>query len=122
MSLCVLGMAGEFRQHKIGVNALWPLTAINTAALQLIPTMDTSLARTTDILSDAAYKILTSPSDSFTGNFLIDEIYLRENGVTDLTPYNVTKGTKMDDLSIDFFIDDAVMSRIHELRKRDGQE
>ena len=36
MSLCVLGMAEEFRREGIAVNALWPRTAIETAAISYI--------------------------------------------------------------------------------------
>ena len=36
MSECTLGHAGESRPHGIGVNSLWPRTAIATAALQMI--------------------------------------------------------------------------------------
>ncbi len=36
MSLCVLGMAEEFRALGIAVNALWPRTTIDTEAIRLI--------------------------------------------------------------------------------------
>src|SRR6187402_1386369 len=72
MSMCTLGHAGEFKVYGIAVNSLWPRTAIATAALQMIPGVDTDLCRTPEILSDAAYFILTSPSSN-TGNFYIDD-------------------------------------------------
>ncbi len=102
MSMCTLGHAGEFRKYGIPVNSLWPRTAIATAALQMIPGVDTKLCRKPEILSDAAYLILTSPG-SGTGNFFIDDVLLAAHGVTDLDKYSVTPGTK--NFIPDFFVD-----------------
>jgi citronellol/citronellal dehydrogenase len=102
MSMCTLGHAGEFRKYGIGVNSLWPRTAIATAALQMIPGVDLARCRTPEILSDAAYFILTSPA-SLTGNFFIDDTLLAQHGVTDLEKYSVTPGTN--DFIPDFFVD-----------------
>jgi citronellol/citronellal dehydrogenase len=102
MSMCTLGHAGEFRPYGIAVNSLWPRTAIATAALQMIPGVDLARCRTPEILSDAAYFILTSPA-SMTGNFFIDDTLLAQHGVTDLERYSVTPGTK--DFIPDFFVD-----------------
>jgi citronellol/citronellal dehydrogenase len=102
MSMCTLGHAGEFKKYGIGVNSLWPRTAIATAALQMIPGVDLKLCRTPEILSDAAYLILTSPS-SHTGNFHIDDTLLAAHGITDLERYSVTPGTK--NFIPDFFVD-----------------
>ena len=102
MSMCTLGHAGEFKPHGIGVNSLWPRTAIATAALQMIPGVDIALCRTPEILSDAAYLILTSASTN-TGNFYIDDALLAAHGVTDLEKYSVTPGTK--NFIPDFFVD-----------------
>ncbi|OOG50623.1 NAD(P)-dependent oxidoreductase [Polaromonas sp. C04] len=102
MSMCTLGHAGEFKKYGIAVNSLWPRTAIATAALQMIPGVDTKLCRKPEILSDAAYLILTSPS-SGTGNFFIDDVLLAAHGVTDLEKYSVTPGTK--NFIPDFFVD-----------------
>ncbi|MEQ1805863.1 MAG: NAD(P)-dependent oxidoreductase [Burkholderiaceae bacterium] len=103
MSQCTLGHAGEFRALGIGVNSLWPRTAINTAALQLIPGVDISKCRTPEILADAAYLILTSDAKTTTGNFFIDDALLAQHGVTDLERYSVTPGTKR--FIPDFFVD-----------------
>jgi citronellol/citronellal dehydrogenase len=103
MSECTLGHAGEFRPHGIGVNSLWPRTAIATAALQMIPGIDTARCRTPEILSDAAYLILTSDAKATTGNFFIDDELLAAHGVTDFDRYSVTPGTR--DLIPDFFVD-----------------
>jgi citronellol/citronellal dehydrogenase len=103
MSMCTLGHAAEFRRHGIGVNSLWPRTAIDTAALQMIPGVDIGKCRTPQILADASYLILTSDAKTVTGNFFIDDVLLRERGVTDFERYSVMPGTK--DLIPDFFVD-----------------
>jgi citronellol/citronellal dehydrogenase len=103
MSECTLGHAGEFRVHGIGVNSLWPRTAIATAALQMIPGVDLARCRTPQILADAAYLVLTSDARSTTGNFFIDDALLAQHGVTDLDRYSVTPGTR--DFIPDFFVD-----------------
>ncbi|MHB1200110.1 MAG: SDR family oxidoreductase [Polaromonas sp.] len=102
MSMCTLGHAGEFKKYGIAVNSLWPRTAIATAALQMIPGVDMKRCRKPEILSDAAYFILTSPSTT-TGNFYIDDELLAVHGVTDLEKYSVTPGTK--NFIPDFFVD-----------------
>jgi len=103
MSECTLGHAGEFRALGIGVNSLWPRTAIATAALQMIPGVDLARCRKPEILADAAYLILTSDAKATTGNFFIDDTLLRSHGVTDFEPYSVTPGTT--DFIPDFFVD-----------------
>ena len=103
MSMCTLGHAGEFRKHGIAVNSLWPRTAIATAALQMIPGIDTALCRKPEILSDAAWFILTRDAKTTTGNFFIDDEVLAKHGITDLEPYSVTPGTKQ--FVPDFFVD-----------------
>jgi citronellol/citronellal dehydrogenase len=102
MSMCVLGMAEEFREAGIAVNALWPKTIIATAALQMIPGIDPSRGRKPEIMADAAHWILTQPARSCSGNFFIDEEVLRKAGVTELRKYAVdaSKG-----LSPDLFLD-----------------
>jgi citronellol/citronellal dehydrogenase len=102
MSMCTLGHAGEFRKYGIGVNSLWPRTAIATAALQMIPGVDVNLCRTPEILADAAYLILNSPS-SRTGHFHIDDELLAAHGITDLERYSVRPGTR--NFIPDFFVD-----------------
>jgi len=103
MSMCVLGMSSEFKRDGIAVNALWPRTAIDTAALQMIPGIDTNLCRKPEILADAAYVILNRPSSECTGNFFVDDEVLASEGVTDLDKYAVVPGTK--DFLLDFFLD-----------------
>ena len=103
MSMCTLGHAAEFKRHGIGVNSLWPRTAIDTAALQMIPGVDIQRCRKPEILADAAHLILTSDAARTSGNFFIDDTLLAAHGVTDLDRYSVVPGTK--DFIPDFFVD-----------------
>ena len=103
MSMCVLGMSEEFKRDGIAVNALWPRTAIDTAALQMIPGVDTAACRIPEILSDSAYIILNRISKECTGNFFVDDEVLASEGITDLEKYSVVPGTK--DFLLDFFLD-----------------
>jgi citronellol/citronellal dehydrogenase len=102
MSMCVLGMAEEFRSAGIAVNALWPRTIIATAALQVIPGAEAERGRTSEIVADAAWQILTSDCRSTTGNFFIDDEVLAAAGVTDLSRYAVSPGKE---LRADLFVD-----------------
>ena len=89
MSLCVLGMAEEFKEEGVAVNALWPRTAVATAAIKNALGGDSimNISRSPKIMADAAYVILTKDSREFTGNFCIDDNLLAENGVTDFSQY-----------------------------------
>jgi citronellol/citronellal dehydrogenase len=103
MSMCVLGMAEEFRADGIAVNALWPRTIIATAALQIIPGANPAAGRKPEIMADAAHAVLTRDSRSVTGRFLIDEEVLREAGVKDFARYAVDARQK---LLPDLFLDE----------------
>ena len=103
MSMCVLGMAEEFRGAGIGVNALWPRTVIATAALQVIPGGDPSRGRKPEIMADAAHVIFNRDASSCTGNFFIDDEVLAGAGMSNLDQYAVTLGNR--DFLPDFFID-----------------
>jgi citronellol/citronellal dehydrogenase len=94
MSMCVLGHAEELRPYGIAVNALWPRTVIQTAALQMIPGVRPEHCRWPEIMADAAYAILTADGATTTGNFFIDEEVLKKAGVTDLDRYSVVPGSK----------------------------
>jgi citronellol/citronellal dehydrogenase len=94
MSMCVLGHAEEFRPFGIAVNALWPRTAIATAALQMIPGIEPEHCRTVDIMADAAHLVLTANAATTTGHFFIDDEVLRDAGVTDLDRYSVVPGSR----------------------------
>jgi citronellol/citronellal dehydrogenase len=103
MSMCVLGMAEEFRDAGIAVNALWPRTVIHTAAIAMIPGVDPRMCRTPEILADTAYIVLNRDARKHTGHFYIDEQVLAAEGVTDLGKYAVLKGNNkfLPDLFVD---------------------
>ena len=103
MSMCVLGMAEEFRDDGVAFNALWPRTGIATAAFKFALAGDEGMShcRTPDIMADAAYAIFNKPSREFTGNFLIDDTFLYGEGVRDFDQYRVDP-TKP--LMPDFFV------------------
>ena len=90
MSMCVLGMAGEFRERGIAVNALWPRTTIATAAVNMLGG-DVMMrhSRKPDIMADVAHAIVTKPSREFTGQFCVDDDVLEAEGITDLSAYAV---------------------------------
>ncbi len=94
MSMCVLGMAEEFRSEGVAVNALWPRTVIATAALAMIPGAREQLDRTRkpEIMADAAHAILVRDARATTGRFFLDEEALREAGITDFEAYAVKPG------------------------------
>ncbi len=106
MSMCVLGMSAEFRDDGIAFNALWPRTAVATAAVKNILAGEEGLrhCRTADILADAAHMIFHKPARQFTGNFLIDDTFLSENGVADFDRYRVDPAKP---LMADFFVPDS---------------
>jgi citronellol/citronellal dehydrogenase len=106
MSMCVLGMAEEFKAKGVAVNALWPKTAIATAAVQNVLGGDLAMkrCRTPKIMADAAHFILTQEAKHYTGQFLIDESVLKSNGISDLSQYSVDPEIPEDQLLPDFFL------------------
>ena len=106
MSMCVLGMAEEFKSDGIAFNALWPRTGIATAAIQFALTGDEGLkhCRTVEIMADAAHAIFSKPSREFSGNFLIDDSFLYGEGVRDFDQYKVDKDAT---LMPDFFVPES---------------
>ena len=107
MSMCVLGMAEEFKEEGVAVNALWPRTAIATAAIKNALGGDAimNISRSPEIMSDAAYVILTKDSKEFTGQFCIDDNLLADNGVTDFSKY---ADVPFSELAPDFFVPDDI--------------
>ena len=106
MSMCVLGMAEEFREDGIAFNALWPRTGIATAAIKFALAGEEGMkaCRTPEIMADAAHAIFEKPSREFTGNFLIDDSFLYEQGERDFDKYRVDPTTK---LMPDFFVPES---------------
>ena len=107
MSLCVLGMSEEFKEDGVAVNALWPRTAVATAAIKNALGGDSimNISRSPEIMADAAYVILTKDSKEFTGNFCIDDNLLADNGVTDFSQY---AEVPFSELAPDFFVPDDI--------------
>ena len=95
MSLCVLGMAEEFREAGVAVNALWPKTVIATAAISMLGDVPEGNCRKPEIVADAARAILVRDSRACTGNFFLDEEVLAAEGVTDFSPYAVEPGAPL---------------------------
>lgn len=105
MSMCVLGMSHEFKDFGIGVNALWPRTAIHTAAIEMLTGPESATwSRKPDIMADAAYEVLCRDPKQATGKFYVDEDVLREAGVNDFTDYACVK-ENADKLMPDFFLE-----------------
>ena len=97
MTMIALGLAAELKKYNIAANALWPRTTIATAAVQnlLGGDMLMNMSRTTSIIADAAFYILSKPASSCTGNSFIDEDVLASEGITDLEKYSVVPGAQL---------------------------
>jgi len=94
MSMCVLGHAQEFRPYGIAVNALWPRTVIQTAALQMIPGVRPEHCRSPRIMAEAALVVLERDAASTSGNFFIDEEVLASAGVRDFSAFSIVAGSR----------------------------
>ena len=104
MSMCTLGMSAEFAKSGIAVNSLWPRTIIATDALRMVGgTSLFKMARTPDIMADAAFEIVTTENNELTGQLLIDETFLKTRGVSDFSGYAVEPGNE---LMTDLFVTD----------------
>lgn len=105
MSMIVIGLSEELKKDKIGVNALWPKTTIDTAAVKNLLGGEAlaQMSRKPEIIADAAHYIFSQPSEDCTGNFFIDEQVMAMAGVTDLTKYAVNPANK---LYTDLFLED----------------
>ncbi|ESO01019.1 hypothetical protein HELRODRAFT_185726 [Helobdella robusta] len=105
MSMCVLGMADELKGDHICVNALWPKTAIYTAAMEMLAGSKEVMARCRkpEVMSDAAYVILTNDSPDNTGHFYVDENVLKDANITNFDKYNFVENPS---LMPDFFLEE----------------
>ncbi|XP_014215556.1 hydroxysteroid dehydrogenase-like protein 2 [Copidosoma floridanum] len=105
MSMCVLGMAEEFKDQGVAVNAVWPKTAIHTAAIEMLAGQESMrTSRKPEIMSDAVYALMCKNSKTVTGQFLVDEEILKNEGITDLKQY-ACDPENADNLMLDFFLD-----------------
>jgi citronellol/citronellal dehydrogenase len=110
MSALMLGMAEEFRAAVVACNCLWPITAIATSAIRHTGGGEEVLARSRspEIMADAAHAILTKTASEFTGQFVLDEFVLRDQGVTDFSRYEIAPGGL---LIPDLFVSDEELGR-----------
>lgn len=95
MTHCALGVAEEFRSQGIASNTLWPRTMIATDAVRVFYPQDYAKGRYPAIMADAALRIFAKSSREFTGHCLVDEAFLRTEGVTDFDAYAVTPGGEL---------------------------
>lgn len=128
MSMCALGMAEEFKNSGIAVNTVWPKTAIYTAAVAILSGAESSnYSRKPEIMGDAVYALICKDSKSITGQFLIDEEILRNEGITDFTNYACNPENK-DKLMLDFFVDENLETlgsqeyTLHKATQKDLQD
>ena len=105
MTMLSIGMAEEFRRYGIAVNTLWPKTLIATAAIEFEVGGPAMMAqgRKPDIMADATVSILNRSADELSGQNLIDEDLLRQEGVTDFEHHRYAAGDKP--LLPDLFLD-----------------
>ncbi|ORX66258.1 short chain dehydrogenase family protein [Linderina pennispora] len=123
MGLMAFGLSAEQRVFGIASNTLWPFSTIDTDGLAECGNAEfQERPRKPAIMADAAYWIVTQDSRQFTGNFCLDELVLRESGVTDFEQYNVVPGTKLSELSRDHMVTDEQLERLSELRALAGQQ
>jgi citronellol/citronellal dehydrogenase len=117
MSMVILGVAGEYR-GRVGVNALWPRTAIDTAAMaEFSGHLEIGTLRSPEIVADAAYYVLTSDARTCTANFYIDDEVLAAHGVTDLARY-APSGVDALDITPDVFV--PSLRELHNMRANDS--
>jgi citronellol/citronellal dehydrogenase len=97
MSMLTIGWAEEFRKYKIAANSIWPATTIATAAVKnlLGGEMLVQRSRKPDIVADAVSHMLKQPSETYTGQLLLDEQVLKSAGITDFSSYDITPGGKL---------------------------
>jgi len=94
MTMTALGIAEEYKGKKIAANTLWPMTPIESYALKNHKLGTPEHWRKEDILVDSVKRIIQEDPVSFSGNQLIDEIYLKSKGVTDFTKYQCVPGSE----------------------------
>lgn len=95
MTHCALGVAEEFRDRGVASNALWPRTMISTDAVRVHSPNNYTKGRSPSIVADVAMRIFAKPARDFTGQCVVDEEFLRAEGVTDFDVYAVTLGTEL---------------------------
>ena len=122
MSMCVLGMSEEFKENGVAVNAVWPKTAIHTAAIEMLTGPSAAdHSRKPEIMADAVYALICKDSKSVTGNFFIDEDLLKKEGITDFSMYACNPANE-GNLMLDFFLDvDPTKIQLNDVAENKGE-
>ncbi len=94
MTLLTLGLAEEVRSANIAVNSLWPVTIIESQASINWGLGNRSMWRKPDILVDCVLRLVEKEPGEVTGKVLLDEDFLRAEGVNDFSPYACVAGTE----------------------------
>lgn len=121
MSLHTLGLAAE-TYGKVGVNSLWPYTLIATSAMKIV-SKDAAVQerrwRNPSIVAEAAARVVEEKAEMFTGQFLVDELYLRQKGFTleQIKKFNVDESTPLDELAEDLYISQELRDAIQASRR-----
>lgn len=106
MSLCTLGHAEEFRRYGIAVNSLWPISTIDTAAVRTHLANLSRTSRKPEIMADAAHAIINKAPVAATGQFYLDEVVLRSEGIDDFSRYAVDPAAAV---TADYFVNEEVL-------------
>jgi citronellol/citronellal dehydrogenase len=93
MTLISHGLAEEVRDSNIAVNSLWPVTIVESQASINWGMGSRDLWRKPDILVDCVIRLVQKEPTQVTGRALLDEDFLREEGVTDFGGYACVPGT-----------------------------
>lgn len=99
MTLLTIGLAEEVRRHNVAVNALWPVTIIESQASINHRLGTPAMWRKPDILVDCVLRLARKDSTEVTGQALLDEDFLRAEGVTDFSRYACVPGSQPPRLS-----------------------
>ncbi len=93
MTLLTFGLAEEVRSHNVAVNSLWPVTIIESQASINWGLGRPETWRKPDILVDCVLRLVQKEPAVLTGQALLDEDFLRAEGVTDFAGYACVPGT-----------------------------
>jgi citronellol/citronellal dehydrogenase len=94
MTLLTYGLAQEMREANIAVNSLWPVTIIESQASINWGLGTRALWRKPDILVDCVLRMVQKEPSELTGRALLDEDFLRAEGVTDFSSYACVPGSQ----------------------------
>jgi citronellol/citronellal dehydrogenase len=94
MTLLTFGLAEEARDYNIAVNSLWPTTIIESQASINWGLGKREMWRKPDILVDCVTRIVQKEPSEITGQAILDEVFLRSEGIEDFSPYACVPGTE----------------------------